>query len=248
MLRNPFYIGINRFDGKDYPGAQEPIISKTLFKTVQKKLDGRGFHTGRNQHDPVFKSMIRCSICGTSITWSKHKGRYYGRCGRFNPACKGKKMLREDRVERIVIERIEILDDSAGKALRKVKSALSVIQEQYVGYYREKTIEELNKQLGRIRHMQDMLYEDKLAGVISQETYDIKRQHFGGQTSDTQQRLFRLYEAQDIPQPVVSSEVESDSQLVRLYITSTPSQKRLILANLFKNISADGEQINIVTN
>lgn len=29
MLQNPFYIGINRFNGKDYPGAQEPIISKT---------------------------------------------------------------------------------------------------------------------------------------------------------------------------------------------------------------------------
>jgi len=35
VLTNPFFIGINRFNGKDYPGAQEPIISR---KAVQRSM------------------------------------------------------------------------------------------------------------------------------------------------------------------------------------------------------------------
>ena len=34
ILSNPFYIGINRFNGKDYPGVQTTIISKELFEQV----------------------------------------------------------------------------------------------------------------------------------------------------------------------------------------------------------------------
>ena len=41
ILSNPFYFGINRFDGKEYPGRQEPIISKKLFYQVQEKMHGK---------------------------------------------------------------------------------------------------------------------------------------------------------------------------------------------------------------
>jgi site-specific DNA recombinase len=40
ILSNPFYIGINRFNGKDYPGAQEVFITKATFKRVQEKMHG----------------------------------------------------------------------------------------------------------------------------------------------------------------------------------------------------------------
>ena len=40
ILTNPFYIGINRFDGKDYPGAQEHLIERSLLaKNTQRASD-----------------------------------------------------------------------------------------------------------------------------------------------------------------------------------------------------------------
>jgi site-specific DNA recombinase len=245
ILGNPFYIGINRFDGKDYPGAQEPIISKALFKAVQEKLHRRGLCASRTKHDPIFKAMIRCSTCGKGVTWSKHKGRYYGSCSRWELACNDKRMLREDRVERTVISSLEELDALSGKALRKARLALQVIRQQDVGMYRERTIEALNKQLDRIGHMDDMLYDDKLAGEISQEVYENKHRQFAGQTAEIHERLGRLHEAQDRLRVVASPEVETESPLVRLYVTSTPGNKRMIMATLFQIMTADGDKLTV---
>lgn len=103
LLSNPFYIDINRFDGKDYPGAQEPLITKELFDAVQRKLHNKQPML-RARHNPVMKNIIRCRNCSAIVTWERHKGRYYGACQRKDAACKSKKFLREDRVEDLVQE------------------------------------------------------------------------------------------------------------------------------------------------
>jgi hypothetical protein len=41
ILMNPFYIGINRFKDKDYPGAQTPLISRELYDRIQQKLHNK---------------------------------------------------------------------------------------------------------------------------------------------------------------------------------------------------------------
>ena len=97
ILTNPFYIGINRHNGKEYPGAQEPIISKEIFDRVQSKMR-RKIASKYRTHNPVFKNIIRCSSCGRLVTWQLQKGRYYGGCQRRNNACKANTLLREDRL------------------------------------------------------------------------------------------------------------------------------------------------------
>ncbi|QQR52007.1 recombinase family protein [bacterium] len=37
MLSNPFYIGVNRFDRRDYPGAQQRLIRAQVFEQVQRR-------------------------------------------------------------------------------------------------------------------------------------------------------------------------------------------------------------------
>jgi hypothetical protein len=111
--------------------------------------------------------------------------------------------------------------------------------------YRERTIEALNKQLDRIGHMDDMLYDDKLAGEISQEVYENKHRQFAGQTAEIHERLGRLHEAQDRLRVVASPEVETESPLVRLYVTSTPGNKRMIMATLFQIMTADGDKLTV---
>ena len=75
ILANPFYIGINRFDGHDYDGAQIPLISKTLFERVQAKMNGKSGPI-RKIHNPVFKNLVYCDDCDRLITWQLQKGRY----------------------------------------------------------------------------------------------------------------------------------------------------------------------------
>jgi hypothetical protein len=245
ILTNPFYIGINRMQGKEYPGAQEPIITKRLFYEVQRKLKSTHSEGGFRKHDPVFKRMMRCDNCGTMITWSKQKGRYYGACQRRRTGCWGAKYLREDRVEMIVIQQIEGLEDLRGKTLAKLKAALQLTQPQDVGMYRQKMIEELSRQLQRMTRMEENLYDDRLAGFISRERYEEKRRRLTKQAVEVAERLAMLREAQDTSEPL-TQEPRSDNPMVDLYLRGTPHQKRIFLSTLFKKITVKEGQVSFI--
>ncbi|HJQ09072.1 MAG TPA: recombinase family protein [Candidatus Saccharimonadales bacterium] len=245
ILTNPFYIGVNRMQGRDYPGAQEPIITKKLFNEVQRKLKRRGYEQKPRKHNPVFKRIIVCESCGKLVSWSKQKGRFYGACQRRKAGCWNMKYLREDRVEALVVQKIEAIDDSKKRLLAKLKAALLIVQPQDVGMYREKMIDELRGQIAKMQRMEERLYDDRLSGFITKEKYEEKRRQLAGQASVVAERMAMLREAQNAPAPL-EQKVESDNPIVDLYLKSSPHQKRIILTILFKRISAAGEVIHFV--
>lgn len=86
--------------------------------------------------------------------------------------------------------------------------------------------------------MEDALYEDKLAGVISDSRYQSKRADFADQAEQIMARLSKLNEIQaerDVELP------GAKNKIVALYVKSTPGQKRIILSAVFKKmILSDG--------
>ncbi len=239
VLTNPFYIGINRMDGKEYPGAQEPIIKRDLFEAVQEKLASKRYATKGTKHNPIFKGMLVCSDCGYTITWSKQKGRFYGSCGRRRQECRGKKFLREDRVESIVLQKLADIVDPSGKVLAMLKANLQMTRPQDVGHYRLRIIDELTRQVARLKRMDDLLYEDKLSGVITKERYLIKQKQFEDEAQEIKERLVILQEAQQVT-ALTEPISKSDNQIVNLYLNCLPSQKRIIMATLFKSMTSNG--------
>jgi DNA invertase Pin-like site-specific DNA recombinase len=244
LLTNPFYIGINRLSGKEYPGAQEPLISKELFYAVQDKLHNRRRAKFRS-HNPIFKGMIRCEHCHAMVTWQKQKGRYYGACQRTTDACKGKRLPREDRLEVQLIGLLEEIKDPRKKMLTKLEVALCVGRpESVVGKHRDKVIKSLDRQIKRLQGMSDGLYDDKLANYISVDKFEQKQQELTGQIVEVQSRLERLREIQgeenNKPRP------QSKYPIVNLYMQSSPSQKRTIMAQLYKTIWADGDRVRFM--
>lgn len=232
ILTNPFYIGINRFNGKEYAGAQEPIISRELFYEVQEKIHRPSYGRAK-KHNPIFKGMIRCADCGGTVTWQIQKGRSYGACRRASDTCKRRPMLREDRVEDQVIEVLNGMKDRNGDKLAKVSSALNIEQEVYASAYRAQVIKALNNQLARLQTMEDALYEDKLAGLVSEGRYREKLADFSDQSKQIIARLAKLSEAQ--PAQVLDEDSRSKNKIAALYIQSVPSKKRIILSVLFEN-------------
>lgn len=174
LLSNPFYISINHFDGKDYPGAQEPLITKELFDAVQRKLHNKQPML-RARHNPVMKNIIRCRNCSAIVTWERHKGRYYGACQRKDAACKSKKFLREDRVEDLVQEVLRKLVCPSQDIIAWVSDAIRAESQNDAAYY-EQTEALITSKLNRIDHMDETLYDDKLAGDITKERYEAKHQ------------------------------------------------------------------------
>ncbi len=158
MLRNPFYVGTIRFNGQDYPGAHEPLLSTDLFRAVQLKL-GERHQTKIIRHNPLFKGVLRCEDCGAVVTWQCQKGRYYGSCQRRTGDCKGRRLLREDRLEESLLTRLgEIDEGSLGpKRLHALIEILHLRQQPYIGDHRLLVMKTIKQQINRMERMEDSL-------------------------------------------------------------------------------------------
>ena len=243
MLLNPFYIGINRFNGKDYPGVQETFISKELFNKVQQKMHHKRPSRYR-QHDPVFKSVIKCVNCGGLVTWQLQKGRYYGTCQRTSEGCKGRKLLREDRLEEAVIGMLEQLVCPSREIIQWVADAmrehhLTSIEEK------ERLWNSVKLQIDRLSRMEEGLYDDKLSGDISQEKYQEKHAEFSERKEELEQQLRGVDTSlgNRLDQTLVL--LELSQKAAEIYPKKTPQQKRLIITKLFNNLTFDNESLSV---
>lgn len=64
MLRDRYYLGYITYDGIEYPGRHEPLITPELFERVQKVLyTERNAGTRERVHDHYLKGTIFCARC-----------------------------------------------------------------------------------------------------------------------------------------------------------------------------------------
>lgn len=243
MLSNPFYIGVNRFNGQEYPGAQQPIISKKLFEAVQLKKHGKRPRELK-KHNPIFKGLIQCEHCNKLITWQLQKGRYYGVCKRTTEACKAGRMLREDQLEEMVIELLDKLVCPSQEIIQWVAKALQAEQKGLIED-KEKLIASVQAQLERINRMDDSLYDDKLAGDISQVKYAEKHTQFAEERKELNERLEKLDQSDALQMEHALVLLELSQKAAELYRKKPSEQKRIIISKLFKELTVKEGVINV---
>lgn len=243
MLSNPFYIGINRFNGKDYPGAQQPILSKKLFEAVQQKKHGKRPHK-LTRHNPIFKGLIKCSSCQKLVTWQLQKGRYYGVCKRTTEDCKVGKMLREDSLEEMVTELLDKLVCPSREIIQWVADAIRKEQKGTIED-REKLVASIHAQLERVNHMDDSLYDDKLAGEITQSKYGEKHTLFVEERKNLQEKLEKLDQSAGLRLEHTLVLLELSQRAAELYRQKSPERKRVIISKLFKELTVTKGVVNV---
>src|ERR1700758_375162 len=80
ILKNPFYIGRFVWQGIEYKGPHEPLISLELFQRVQDTFAGRNKPKYR-RHDFAFAGLLTCAHDGCTVTTELQKRKYvYYRC------------------------------------------------------------------------------------------------------------------------------------------------------------------------
>lgn len=245
VLKNPFYIGINRFDGSDYPGAQTPIISKQLFKAVQEKMTSKRPLKSK-RHNPVLKNMINCAHCGKAVTWQRQKGSLYGSCQRQSQICKSQKFLREVDANAVIEQ---VLDDLVSPSQAVISWLTELLRNDFkteISTHKEST-NAVNLRIRRLQQMDDMLYDDKLTGDISVERYKEKHNAFQDEISELKNKLGGIDEGYKDKYMQGISIIEL-SQLAKeqfLDPNIDNSEKRVILTKLFENITVEDGSISV---
>ena len=80
ILKNRFYLGYFVWQGVEYKGTHEPLISGELFSRVQDVFTGRNKAKHR-KHSFAFAGLLRCAHDGCMVTAELQKSKYtYYRC------------------------------------------------------------------------------------------------------------------------------------------------------------------------
>jgi len=87
ILRNRFYLGYFLWQGVEYKGTHEPLISGVLFNRVQDVFAGRNKPKHR-KHAFAFAGLLRCAHDGCTVTAELQKSKYvYYRCSHGRGKC-----------------------------------------------------------------------------------------------------------------------------------------------------------------
>ena len=76
LLKHPYYKGVVRYLGVEYPGQHEPLVSEQTWDRVQEVLELKG-RSGEKvrKHHHFLKGTIFCGDCGSRMIASHNRGR-----------------------------------------------------------------------------------------------------------------------------------------------------------------------------
>ncbi|MFA6253053.1 MAG: recombinase family protein [Patescibacteria group bacterium] len=183
ILKDPFYYGYFKYNGKLYEGKHEPMITMEEYERVQELL-GRKTRSQSKTREFAFTGIIRCGYCGCQIT-AEEKTKYikcdkenrtytYYRCTRRKKeiSCKEPSITLTELEKRLAqeLDKITIptqFKDWAVEIIKKLNEKEINDREKSYKIFDEKYID-LQKQL-------DNLTKLKLKELITDEEFTNKR-------------------------------------------------------------------------
>ena len=245
IITNPFYIGTIRFNDKEYPGKQPHLITEELFNSVQAKLS-RKRPTKYRKHNPILKGIMVCDHCGKNITWQLQKGRLYGSCQRKLEECKRQSFVREDAVLELVRGKLDDLICPSPEVISWLTMMLHQDFKLTIDNA-EEAQKALDERIERIKRMDDMLYDDKLAGLISSERYMVKHESFVSEINDLQKQkggINQEYETKYM-NGIANIELSQGAKMRFMDDKTSNDDKRIILTKLFEKISLKDNSVSV---
>ena len=239
LLTNPIYYGVIRYDGSQYPGNHDPIITKALFDRVQERMHGKS--SAQTKRSFCYRGLMTCARCGCNITASRVKGKYvYYHCTNGKGECK-----REFVSERELSEKLGQSFDALKLTEDDVRFLLSRIEAK--GQERRKDAARLKRNLQRqlksTAFLRDQAYEDKLLGKISEERWLKMESRWDAQVLALEQQLSHIEAADG---PAVDEAQEAFKLLQRapdLYFRQSHEERARLLQAVLSNSLLDGHNL-----
>lgn len=241
LLKNPFYHGVMIVKGKTYPHRYAPIISQSLFEQAQQVIDGYKKKPYKFAGIPfLYRGLIRCDICGLSVSPERHKGYAYYCCTEYRGK-HGAKWIKEEQITEQLGQVFKSLQ--MPKSMReKIIPSLQELHQNKVEFH-NKQFKQLMKEQEELTKMMDNLYFDKLKGRISDEQYDKYYNSFTTKKDDISLRLNKLQEAENNYFITAKYILELTDRAYDLFMSSEVDEKRQLIKLVLQNVRFDGGNI-----
>ncbi len=237
LLKNPFYMGSFKWEGKNYRGTHPPLVSPEVFAEVQRVLQGKS-RPRKQKYEFAFSGLLKCAYDNCAVTAKLKKNKYiYYLCTGYRGKC-DLPYLREEQIgERLgqVLQAIHIPDDILAqleKSLLTDRSRDEMLRMQQA--------ERLQQRLATLRRRLDQAYVDRLDGRISEEFWETKAAEW--QREERQAlAVLRELEHADRPERMLDRVriLELANKAHSLYLTQTPAEKAKLLKMVLSNCAVD---------
>lgn len=228
VLANRTYLGIIKWNGEEYPGIHQPLVSPDLFETVQKIRASRQSVRGP-QNRALLSGIIWCKRCGARyFVVDRNGGRSYAchsRCKRNrgmvkDPNCKND-YLKEDELDRLVLDQVRslVLDPEA------LGESVPAPARDYAG------------ELSALRKKRDRLVDLYASGTIDRE--DLSRR-----LDPLDRQISSVLEDQARPAPAAEAR-QAISSFGEYLDAGTKEEARLLVLALIDRIEIDGQDVFI---
>lgn len=225
--------------------THEPIIDKETFYQAREMIDKRK-QTRVKTHDYVLKGFVHCHECGKKVGCSPRElaeGKvYYFRCSTYTENARlglcTSHNIRMDAVEKVVNDKIlSILDKFLNKD-NLIKVTKQKIEEKKKRISFESKIETYKIKLNKISLEIDSIYNDKLAGILSEDDfiriYERKKQ----EKENLQKKIDEI-------QLHIKKNVTNEHELIKNIVNEFQGLKQInreILNNLIDRIEIDKDK------
>jgi site-specific DNA recombinase len=238
ILKNPFYIGRFVWQGIEYKGTHEPLISLELFQRVQDTFAGWNKPKFR-KHDFAFAGLLTCAHDGCTVTNELQKGKYvYYRCSHGRGKCDLPYMREEFLSERLgeLLKQIYVPETIARTIVDSLDADRNRSERK-----RQEQMAALKQRLTALRTRMDQLYEDKLDSKITEEFWKHKQAEYADQERTIETALSSL------STPTTSDRVLTVQRIFELankahflYVTRNSAERGQLLKSVLLNCATDG--------
>ncbi len=245
MLQKTIYYGVFTFSGEVYEGKHEPIISKTLFDTVQQVMANRGKKKRKRKHEFLFSGFMHCA-CGCLITAEKQKGHVYYRCTKKKKLCLcEEKYLREEKlVEQMqaMLQKLSLPDGWEEKMLSELeKEQTKAVEETKI------MVQNLEMQKQTIEEKLDRLLDVFLDGhSIEPETYQAKKAKLLNEKQEILEKIKDFERKGNNWLEPMRKVIFASSQAKMLLQKENPNEFPAFLKTIGSNFLLQGKQIDFM--
>jgi hypothetical protein len=239
-LTDPFYIGKNVWNNKEYHGNQETFIDVDTFNKVQQIMQSKGTPKYR-KHSFIFQGMIRCDECGGLITWEVHKGITYGHCNHYKN-CSQTVWYKELEVQELLVQKLKDLQIINLKMFEWVKKALKDGHKDKVDYY-QASVTELNKRKQQLNNRLENMYIDKLDEKITPVFYETQSSIFKKELDQIEQTLSKHNNATQKYNDLGNNLYELSQRSQEIFNKATNEDKRILINLVFSQLKLGNGEI-----
>lgn len=243
ILRNPFYYGVMKYNGNLYPHRYEPIITKRTFDLVQRVNEGRATETSKTDtiHKFTFNNLLKCRLCGCSISSYTKKGHIYMQCSKAKGPCDQPHTSEAELLPQVdqLLDNLRSIEPVVDKIIASLKEEHDNIQQFY-----STAIQETRKEYARLERRLTILYDDRLDGRITTVEYDNIVSKTKAEMEKLDEKLVQLTNG-DKSFVVTSSYLLDLTRIAgKLFRSSKPELKSKILSLVLSNLELDNKKLH----